>query len=142
MIGLNEGISDISAELELNTEDFFGKIEHAIDNVSQDSAVINAEVNSGDSFEKGRSDGKLYAEGFAQGVFGISAEVELNSRHAASTASLNESNLAATAQKIIDAIKNIQIKNTVNTALKVDGRVIAKSVSEKGDILERISDTW
>ncbi len=111
---------------------------------SGNSSGIMGLLGLGDLYDMGKNAAQSFSSGFNDNISLNSAVFSTEQSYSGniSSASLNESNLAATAQKIIDAIKNIQIKNTVNTALKVDGRVIAKSVSESDDILERISDTW
>lgn len=142
LLGLNEGISDLSDYFTLNAETFFDTSGSAINNLSADDIVLNTDVNSGDMLSKGKSDGELYAEGFEQGMQGISAEVDISSRQASTAAALNENMLSSIAQKLIDKMSNITIKNVLTAQLECDGRSLAQIVNAETETNRRVADAY
>ncbi|MCI5751470.1 MAG: phage tail tape measure protein [Oscillospiraceae bacterium] len=142
VLGLNEGISDLSDHFALNAETFFDTSGSAIDNLSADDIVLNTDVESGDMLERGRNDGELYAEGFEQGMQGISAEVDISSRQASTAAALNENMLSSIAQKLLDQLKNITIRNVLTAQLECDGKSLAQIVNAETETNRRVSDAY
>ncbi|MGN1415462.1 MAG: phage tail tape measure protein, partial [Oscillospiraceae bacterium] len=142
VLGLNEGISDLSDYFTLNAETFFDTSGSAVENLSTDDIVLNKHVESGDMLERGRNDGELYAEGFEQGMQGISAEVDISSRQASTAAALNENVLASIAQKLIDKMSNITIKNVLTAQLECDGKSLAQIVNAESETKRRVSDAY
>lgn len=142
IIGLNEGISDLSDHFTMNAETFFDTSGSAIDNLSADDIVLNTDVESGDMLERGRNDGELYAEGFEQGMQGISAEVDISSRQASTAAVLNENMLSSIAQKLLDQLKNITIRNVLTAQLECDGKSLAQIVNAETETNRRVSDAY
>lgn len=140
IIGLNEGISDLSDYFTLNAETFFDTSGLAVDNLSTDDIIIS--TDTGDMLAKGKSDGELYAEGFEQGMQGISAEVDISSRQASTAAALNENVLASIAQKLIDKMSNITIRNVLTAQLECDGKSLAQIVNAETETKRRVSDAY
>lgn len=141
VLGINDGIADLSSNFAISAEALFDTTGAAIDNLSADDVTVNADVRSEDMHEKGLTDGEQYAEGFEQGVQGgISAEVEISSRQTSSEAALNENSLNSLAQKLNELIRNITIRNIINAKFECDGKTLAEIVNEENEVSERVTD--
>lgn len=125
IFGINEGMDDLSDILEVSAGSLFDGAQAGLD--------------SGGIFTPVYGMANRFAGGFDTSFGGISAEIEANQRSTAS-GTFTENILNGFTQKILDGIKNIQIKNQFIADLNVDGKTVTEVVNETNQTLGRMAD--
>ena len=121
ILGISDGMGDLSDVLEVSAAHF-----------------DDPQLSYDGLFSNTLTGGKTLADRFSS-AGSISSAAEANQANAASGV-FSESILNGFAQKILDGIKNIKIKNQFVADLNVDGKTMTEVVNETNQTLGRMAD--